>query len=166
VQRLSSVPRLQLLRADHAPALLTFELENRAYFAMSVPDRGDAYFEEFAERHRALLAEQAAGTAFFHVLVDDDGAIVGRVNLARVDDGEADLGYRIAERVAGHGVATAAVRRVCELAAGKYGLRRLRAASRVDNAASQVVLSRTGFVPDATVTLSGNPGITYRKVLG
>ena len=27
------MPKLQLLRPDHAPALLVFELENRAYFA-------------------------------------------------------------------------------------------------------------------------------------
>ncbi|MGO4759286.1 GNAT family N-acetyltransferase, partial [Streptomyces sp. 2MCAF27] len=40
--------RLERLRADHAPALLAFERENRAYFARSIPDRGDSYFTEFA----------------------------------------------------------------------------------------------------------------------
>ncbi|WP_328621765.1 GNAT family N-acetyltransferase [Streptomyces sp. NBC_00354] len=52
---------LEPLRADHAPTLLAFERDNRAYFARTVPDRGDAYFTEFADRHRALLAEHAAG---------------------------------------------------------------------------------------------------------
>ncbi|GHO42298.1 hypothetical protein KSX_04610 [Ktedonospora formicarum] len=33
-------PELQLVRLDHAPALLAFERENRAYFAAVIPDRG------------------------------------------------------------------------------------------------------------------------------
>ena len=41
---------LERLRADHAPALLEFEVTNRAWFARSIPDRSDAYFAEFDER--------------------------------------------------------------------------------------------------------------------
>ena len=55
------MPELERLRADHAAAVLAFESANRAYFASSISDRGDGYFETFAERHRALLAEQDAG---------------------------------------------------------------------------------------------------------
>src|SRR6266567_4665539 len=36
-----SIPDLQLVRLDHAPALFAFERENRAYFAASVPDRAE-----------------------------------------------------------------------------------------------------------------------------
>jgi ribosomal-protein-alanine N-acetyltransferase len=156
---------VQLVRADHAPALLAFEEENRSYFAASIPDRGHAYFEEFAERHRELLATQAGGTAFFHVIVEDDGTIVGRVNLHAVADGSANLGYRIAERAAGHGLATRAVRQVCDLASTQYGLHTLHAAARVDNVGSQVVLARNGFVVTGAVTLSGRPGVRYQREL-
>jgi ribosomal-protein-alanine N-acetyltransferase len=45
------VPELEFLRPDHAPALLAFERENRAYFAASIPDRGDEYFVQFDARH-------------------------------------------------------------------------------------------------------------------
>ena len=159
------MPELQLVRPEHAPALLAFEQENRAYFAASVPDRGDAYFTGFAERHRELLAWQAEGTNFFHVLVEDDGTIVGRVNLFEVAEGSADLGFRIAERAAGRGLATAAVRQVFALAASRYGLSVLRAAARVENVGSRTVLTRTGFVPTGEVVLSGRPGITYRREL-
>lgn len=138
------MPELQLVRPDHARALLAFEQENRAYFAASVPDRGDAYFAGFAERHSQLLAWQADGTDFFHVLVEEDGAIVGRVNLVEAAGGSAELGFRIAERAAGRGLATAAVRQVCALAVAEYGLSVLRAAARVDNAGSRTVLIRTG----------------------
>ncbi|MGW5862262.1 GNAT family N-acetyltransferase [Streptomyces sp. NPDC055239] len=139
------MPELHLLRADHAPALLAFERENREYFAKSVRDRGDAYFGEFGARHAALLAEQAAGACHFHVLVDGDGAVLGRVNLVDVAEGEAELGYRIAERAAGRGLATGAVRRLCELAAAEYGLTSLRAATDVENTGSRAVLERAGF---------------------
>ena len=155
---------IELLRADHAPALLTFELENRAYFAASVPDRGDAYFAGFDARHGELLAEQAAGLHFFHVLVDR-GEVVGRVNLVDVSDGSADLGYRIAAKVAGRGVATAAVREVCERAATDYALTRLRAATTLDNPASKAVLTKVGFVPTGATVLSGRPGATYLREL-
>jgi ribosomal-protein-alanine N-acetyltransferase len=159
------MPELQLLRLDHAPALLAFELENRAYFAASVPDRGDDYFAAFDVRHRELLGCQADGTDFFHVLVEPDGTIVGRVNLFEVADGSAGLGYRIAERAAGRGLATAAVRQLCALAAGQYGLTELRAAAKVDNIASRTVLTRNGFVPVGETELNGQPAITYRLKL-
>ena len=120
-------PKLELLRPDHAPALLAFELENRAYFA-AVDARTGATTTSppFDERHRELLGWQADGTDLPHVLVEADGTIVGRVNLFEVADGSASLGYRIAERAAGRGLATAAVRQVCALAAGRYGLTELR----------------------------------------
>ncbi|MET4923895.1 GNAT family N-acetyltransferase [Streptomyces sp. PSRA5] len=163
------MPVLQLLRLDHAPALLAFERENRAYFAASIPDRGDSYFTGFGERHAALLAEQATGLCYFHVLVSGDGntagEVVGRVNLVDVADGSAELGYRIGERSAGKGLATDAVRRICVLAAETYGLTALRAMTTDDNAASCAVLTRTGFVTTGEIEINGRPGTTYIRTL-
>ncbi|MFI1069410.1 GNAT family N-acetyltransferase [Streptomyces puniciscabiei] len=159
------MPEIQLLRPAHAPALLAFEQENRAYFAASVPDRGDDYFARFDERHRALLAEQQAGVCYFHVLVGTDGEVLGRINLVDVADGGADLGYRIAERAAGRGLATWAVREICGLAAHRYGLTVLRAAARLDNPASRAVLARSGFTVVGETRLSGRPGLTYLRSL-
>lgn len=156
---------LQLLRRDHATALLAFERENREYFAAAIPDRGDDYFAHFGERHSALLAEQAAGLRFFHVLVGRDGEVLGRVNLVDVLDGSAELGYRIAEKAAGRGLATTAVRQVCSRAAATYGLTLLGAATTLDNTGSRTVLERTGFVADGEVLLDGRPGVHYRKWL-
>ncbi|MFB7222053.1 GNAT family N-acetyltransferase [Streptomyces sp. NPDC056227] len=157
---------LQRLRLDHAPALLAFEQENRAYFAASVTDRGDDYFAHFDARHHDLLAEQAAGLHFFHVLVNSSGAVLGRVNLVDVADGSAELGYRIAEKSAGQGLATAAVREICARAAAEYGLTALRAVTTLDNAGSRAVLARTGFIPTGEVRLDGRPGLRYVRDLG
>jgi ribosomal-protein-alanine N-acetyltransferase len=69
----------------------------------------DEYFSDFDARHPSLLDEQAAGLHHFHVLVESDGLIIGRINLVDVADASGELGYRIAERAAGRGLATATV---------------------------------------------------------
>ena len=159
------MPELQRLRADHAPAVLAFELANRAYFAASISDRGDEFFDRFTEQHDALLAEQEAGTCAFHVLVGDDGSILGRFNLVGIEDGTAELGYRVAQRVAGRGVATETVRELSQLAAARYGLRRLRAKTTRDNVASQKVLAKAGFVPVGPADIGGKAATWYERDL-
>src|SRR5580692_7745572 len=163
-----AVPELQRLRDDHAPAVLAFELANRVYFAASISDRGDEFFDQFAERHAALLAEQEAGIGAFYVLVADDGSVLGRFNLYDLKDGTAVLGYRVAQHVAGRGVATATVRELCDLAAARHGLRTLRAATSRDNAASQKVLAKAGFLPAGPADpahIGGKQGTWYERDL-
>ena len=162
------MPELQRLRVDHAPAVLAFELANRAYFAASISDRGDEFYEQFSAQHDAMLAEQEAGTCAFHVLVADDGSILGRFNLFSIEDGTAELGYRVAQHVAGRGVATATVRELCRLAAAQYRLRTLRAATSYGNVASQKVLTKAGFVPAGPADpadLGGKTGTWYQRNL-
>jgi ribosomal-protein-alanine N-acetyltransferase len=162
------VPELKRLQADDAPAVLAFELVNRAYFAASVSDRGDEFFDQFADQYDALLAEQEAGTSAFYVLVGEDGSVLGRFNLYDFEDGAARLGYRVAQHVAGRGVATAAVRELCQLAAARHGLRILRAATSRENAASQRVLTKAGFVPVGPADpadIGGKPGTWYQRDL-
>ena len=151
---------LERLGDDHAVRLLAFERENRAYFARVIPDRGDAYFEEFAARHAGLLADQAAGLDHFHVVVED-GRIVARINLVRVTDGSAELGYRVAEDAGGRGVATFGVREALELARTQYGLKRIEARTTADNLGSQAILARSGFVRTGNLTLNGRPAFSY-----
>src|SRR5207244_6449306 len=71
------VKHLKPLVLGHAPAVLAFELVNRAYFAASVSDRGDEFFDQFPGRYSALLAEREAGVCPFYVLVADDGSVLG-----------------------------------------------------------------------------------------
>jgi [ribosomal protein S5]-alanine N-acetyltransferase len=162
------VPELQPLHADHAPAVLAFELANRAYFAASISDRGDEFYAEFADRHRALLAEQEAGLSAYYVLVAGDGSVLGRFNLYELGDGTASLGYRVAQHVAGQGVATAAVQELSRLAATQHGVHTLRAATSHENAASQRVLAKAGFVPVGPADpadIGGKSGTWYQRDL-
>ena len=162
------MPELQQLNADHAPAVLAFELANRAYFAASISDHGDEFYDQFTERDSALLAEQEAGICACYVLVAGDSSVLGRFNLVRFQDGTAELGYRVARHVAGRGVATATVRELCRLAATRHGLRTLRAATAHQNSASQKVLTKGGFVPVGPADpadLGGKPGTWYQRDL-
>lgn len=159
------MPELQRLSADHAAAVLAFELANRAYFATFISDRGDEFFDHFTEGFDALLAEQDTGTCVFHVLVGEDGTVLGRFNLFDLQDGAAVLGYRVAQQVAGHGIATATVQELCRLAPARYGLRTLSAATTYDNVASQRVLTKAGFTPAGPAEPGGRPGIRYERDL-
>jgi len=162
------VHELEHLRAGHSPAVLAFELANRAYFAASISDRGDKFFDEFTDRYNALLAEQEAGICAFYVLVAEDGSVLGRFNLVDIDDHTAELGYRVAQHVAGRGVATASVQELCRLATARHGLRTLRAATSHQNVASQKVLAKAGFVPVGPADpahIGGQQGTWYQRDL-
>ena len=162
------VPQLQRMSVEHESAVLVFELENRSYFAASISDRGEAYFAHFADRQAELLAEQERGECAYYVLVEDDGSILGRFNLRGIDNGSAVLGYRVAQRAAGRGVATATVDELCRFAASGLGLRRIRAATSDANIASQRVLVKAGFVLVGRADpgeLGGKPGSWYERHL-
>jgi [ribosomal protein S5]-alanine N-acetyltransferase len=162
------MPELKRLHAGHAPAVVAFELANRAYFAAFVSDRGDGFFAQFTDGYNALLAEQEAGICACYVLVAEDGSVLGRFNLVGIEDHTAELGYRVAQHVAGRGVATAAVRELCRLAAARHGLRTLRAAAAHQNVASQKVLTKAGFAaagPADPAHLGGKPGTWYQRHL-
>lgn len=86
---------------------------------------------------------------------------MGRFNLYDLVDGTAEIGYRVAQRVAGCGVATRALQDLCRIAREQCGLRTLRAASRDENAASQRVLAKVGFVRTGPTEVGGRHGSRY-----
>jgi ribosomal-protein-alanine N-acetyltransferase len=153
--------QLQLVGPQHEDAVLAFERDNRAYFAKSISDRGEAFFELYPEQHRELMAEQEAGTNAFYVSVDEQGAVVGRFNLYDILDGTARVGYRVAERVAGRGVATSGLRTLCRIAREDLGLSTLTAEVSNENVASQRVLFKAGFVYVAPTEVAGRPGALF-----
>jgi len=152
---------LQPVRPDQEAAVLAFEKSNREYFAKSISDRGDSFFEQYSARHRELIAEQRAGTSAFYVLVDELGSVVGRFNLYDISDATAVAGYRVAERVSGQGVATFGLRALCWIAREDLGLLTLTAATSNENAASQRVLLKAGFAYVAPSEVGGRQGALF-----
>jgi ribosomal-protein-alanine N-acetyltransferase len=153
--------KLQRVTSEHEAPVLQFELENRTYFAESISDRGDDYFEKFAERHLELMAEQEAGVNAYYVLLGDDEKIIGRFNLYELGEGTAKVGYRVGRDFSGFGVATFGLIELCHLAHKEHELRTLSATTSNENIASQKVLVKGGFVAIDTAVVAGKPGVLY-----
>lgn len=149
-----------LLAGDAGP-LLRFEQDNRAWFERHIAARGAAFYSaQGVDDHiREFLDAHATGTRYPCVIVDGAGAIVGRANLKDIDrrTGSAEVGYRIAEACAGHGLATQAVRYLVEQARSTWQLQQLVAYVAPANRASARVLEKCGFLlrPDAGGDLRG-----------
>ena len=155
---------LERLGAAHEGSVLEFERHYRQYFARTISDRGDEFFERFRDDFHRLLAEQESGECVYYVLVDEDGSIGGRFNLYGVRDGAADVGYRVAEAVAGRGVASAALTELCRVALA-LGLTRLSAKVSNENIASQRVLEKADFHAVGVTDVAGKPGRSYERLL-
>lgn len=133
-----------------AEALLAFELANRAFFETHINARPAHYYSLDGVRAAIELAQQeaAADQAYQHLVRDDAGTLVGRVNLSRVRRAHyhsAELGYRIAQSACGQGYASAAVRQALVRAFGELQLLRVEAIARPGNIGSLRVLAHNGF---------------------
>ncbi|WP_402468725.1 GNAT family N-acetyltransferase [Isoptericola aurantiacus] len=140
---------LRLLRPDDGPALAAAYARNREHLAPWEPVRPDAFWTAARQTAQVgvALSEHAAGRGCPLVL-DDDGAIVGRLNVSDVVGGaflNGHLGYWVDAARTGRGLMSAAVRAAVDLARDDLGLHRLQAATLPHNAASQRVLDRAGF---------------------
>jgi len=141
--------RVRAVAAADAAALLRFELAHRTWFERWVNPRAPAFYSTAGVEDAIAAAEAAwrAGEAFQY-LVEEDGRLVGRINLTHVRRAHwhcADLGYRIGEHDAGRGIASRAVALCLEQAFGVHGLRRVEASARPENVGSVRVLERNGF---------------------
>ncbi|GHH32052.1 GNAT family N-acetyltransferase [Streptomyces candidus] len=137
--------------AADVPALAAAFRRNRDHLRPWEPRRPESFFTEEGQARRlgSLLADRDAGRAVPWVLVDAErGLLVGAFTLTNVVLGpfrSANLGYWVDGSCTGRGLATAAVRRVCDAAREETGLHRIEAATLLTNAASQRVLEKSGF---------------------
>jgi ribosomal-protein-alanine N-acetyltransferase len=132
------------LRSEDAAELSALLVENRDFLAPFEPVRGEEFFTVAGQRERI----ESEGSQAFAILAG--GRIAGTVTMSNIDFGpfqSANLGYWVAERFSGRGLATKAVGDVIEIAFGDLGLHRLEAATLVDNLPSQRVLEKNGFEP-------------------
>jgi len=134
-----------------ADELLAFELANRAHFERWINARPADYYSLDGVRVAIAQAEReaAADQGYQYLARDDEGVLLGRVNLHQVKRAHfhsATLGYRVAESAGGRGVAREMVRQVLALAFGPLRLQRLEASVRPDNIGSTRVLLANGFV--------------------
>ncbi|WP_456786184.1 GNAT family N-acetyltransferase [Cellulomonas sp. P5_C5] len=140
----------RLLSVDDVEEVTSLLRENREFMAPWDPTRADEYYlvEKQLEIAEQNLEAHSQGTMLPLVVLDDTGAIAGRLNLNGITRGafqSAALGYWVSKRANGRGLATRAVADVVALAFGELGLHRLQAETLFANAASRRVLSKNGF---------------------
>jgi ribosomal-protein-alanine N-acetyltransferase len=83
-----------------------------------------------------------------HLIRDETGQMIGRINLHRSPTTPAikmELGYRIGQVFQGQGVASQAVKEIIKIAKDTYGLREIEAGTATDNIGSRRVLEKNGF---------------------
>jgi ribosomal-protein-alanine N-acetyltransferase len=161
---------IRTLQADDGERLLAFEVENRAWFEQHVEARGPRFYtaDGVAAHIADYLRDYAAGVMHPCVLVDDDGAIIGRANLRRIDKaaGSGEVGYRIGRSHARKGLASGALEHLQQVARERYGLRMLNAWIAEDNLGSRRVMEKCQFTratltPPAVVTVNGVRSNSY-----
>ncbi|MCW2923435.1 MAG: acetyltransferase [Thermoleophilia bacterium] len=137
-------PRLRPWRLDDSGAVLAaFAHADVARQAWS-PVTTEAEAAEWLTR-RIEDVERDASFA-----IDVDGRAVGGVRLSSIDRSQrtAWIGYWLAPKARGRGLASASVATLAEWAFGDLGLERIDLAHRVNNPASAAVALRAGFVAE------------------
>jgi [ribosomal protein S5]-alanine N-acetyltransferase len=140
---------LRHLAAADAPALLAFMKENRHFLEQWEPVREKGFFTLDAQAAdiEAATADAAADRRHaFGIFLDSE--LVGRIALSQIFRGifqNGYLGYSIAERWNGQGLATEAVGLTLDFAFGDLDLHRVQAAVMPRNKGSIRVLEKNGF---------------------
>jgi ribosomal-protein-alanine N-acetyltransferase len=134
------------LTVDDVPELATVLAANRDYLAPWDPIRDDSYYTENGQRK--IVSEVLRGGGSLPHVILADGQLVGRVNLNNLVRGpfqSSSLGYWVAEKAAGRGIASFAVAEILRRAFTEYDLHRVEAGTLVHNERSQRVLLKNGF---------------------
>jgi ribosomal-protein-alanine N-acetyltransferase len=137
-----SSPHLRPARPDDAESLAEALIRNRDHMRPWEPRRPDDFYTPRAQAER--LANPTARV--WHLT--DGGRVVGAFTLSGIVLGpfrSASLGYWVDSEYTGRGLATRSVGEVCAAARDDLRLHRVEAATVLVNAASQRVLTRSGF---------------------
>jgi ribosomal-protein-alanine N-acetyltransferase len=130
------------LRPEDAESLARLLRENREFLAPFEPLRDKRFFTSEGQRERL----EASSARHFAILAEGD--IAGAINISNIAYGpfqSATLGFWVARRLNGRGLATRAVGTTVGIAFRDLGLHRLEAGTLVDNLASQRVLEKNRF---------------------
>ncbi|MCW2751088.1 MAG: GCN5-related N-acetyltransferase [Aeromicrobium sp.] len=144
------MPHIRLVTPDDVPVLTELLNTNRDFLAPFDPVREGSYFtvEGQAEVIALALENHEAGRLAPYVVLNDDGAVIGRITLNDIVRGalqSAAIGYWVDVAHNGRGLASAAVSEMIAVAFDELKLHRLEAGTLLDNVRSQRVLERNGF---------------------
>lgn len=80
------MPATRLVSLDDAPVLAALVRDNRDFMAPFEPARAEGYFTDRGQLAliRDLLARHEEGRTLPHVILDEDGSVVGRITLNEI----------------------------------------------------------------------------------
>jgi [ribosomal protein S5]-alanine N-acetyltransferase len=141
---------LRIASLDDAAALADAYTRSWDHLAPWEPARPESWFTPAGQREKltTLLERHKNGLVVPFLLVEGD-RVVGAITLNELVPGpfrNADLGYWLAADAVGRGLMTRAVEAVAGIADTELKLHRIAASTLTNNAASQRVLQRTGFI--------------------
>jgi len=144
------VPFTRLVRRDDAAAIVEILNRSRELMAPTEPDRNESFYTVDGQLQviGVALTEHQAGIRLPHVILDDDGSVVGRATLNEIVRGplqSTSLGYYVDGRRNGRGLASRATAEMVSIAFGELGLHRVQAGTQPENLASQRVLVKNSF---------------------
>lgn len=136
------------LQEKHFEKLFKFELENKGYFEEMVPSRGDDYYnlETFIQKNKALIDEQDQGLSYFYLIMNQEGVVLGRMNLVDIEQPKrrGHVGYRVGKAYTGKGIANKALRILLDTT-NQLGIRQISAKTTTINIASRKILEKNEF---------------------
>ncbi|MGO1851050.1 GNAT family N-acetyltransferase [Microbacterium sp.] len=142
--------RIRLVEPGDAATLARLLQNNRDFLAPWEPLRSSSYVTTAGQLDDidSALDRHRHGQAMPFVILDDAGAVAGRLTLSGIVKGpfqSCSMGYWLAEERTGQGLATQAVAAAIDHAFTEVGLHRVEAATLLSNETSQRVLARNGF---------------------
>lgn len=140
---------IRAISAEDGEGLLAFELENKSWFEEHIEARAEGFYSsDGVQEHIHQLLSACQSGAAYPGLILEQGEILGRVNLIRIPDTtKFRLGYRVAKKATGRGIASSAVAFVLDKARTDFSCSAIVALVSTVNHASQRVLARNGFKP-------------------
>lgn len=138
---------LETISKANQDEIYAFELTNRAFFEKSVPSRGDLYYDldTFHGFMEELIREDEAGMCCMRIMRNEEGIVVGRVNVTNIENKSGEIGYRIGEMHCGKGYAKEGIRLMILEVKANLQLESLEAATSTKNIGSQIALLKNGF---------------------
>lgn len=138
---------LRLVRPSDAESFVVAQDRCREQLRPWEPARKPEWYEPAF--HAVRFQNQLDNDLIVPLVLVKQDEVIGTMTLTNIVLGpwrNADLGYWVHVDEAGNGLASAGVAAVCEIADTELLLHRLSASTGVDNAASQAVLKKNGFV--------------------
>lgn len=156
-ERVLETERLTIrkLSVDDAPFVL--ELLNDPSFIRFIGDRGIRTLEEARDyvQNGAIASYDQLGFGMYLVALRDEGTPIGICGLLKRESlDDVDVGYALLPRFWSRGYAVEAAGSVIAHAKAEFGLRRIVAITKADNAGSVRVLEKLGMRFERVVKLS------------